>query len=227
MPVDPNARIEITAYQSVPPFAEGRIKDLRVRWALEEIDRPYRERLIGGIFEDKPAEYLADQPFGQVPVYKQDDVTLFESGAILLHIGEQDERLLPRDAAKRGRAISWVIAALNSVEPTLQTLVVLSVAGAGADWQAAAKDAARPFAEKRLAQLACALGDRNWIDDGFTIGDLMMIDVLRAAPAALLAAHPNLIAYVDRGTRRPAFGRALAAQLAAYAAHSKGAKPCP
>ena len=152
MPVDPNAAIEITGYQWVPPFAEGRIKDLRIRWALEEIGRPYRERLIGGIFEEKPPEYLADQPFGQVPVYKEGDVALFESGAILLHIGEQDERLLPRGAAARGRAISWMIAALNSVEPMLQTLVILSVAGADRDWQEAAKDAARPFAEKRLAR---------------------------------------------------------------------------
>ena len=222
MPVDPAAPIEITAYKWVPPFAEGRIKDLRVRWALEEIDRPYRERLIGGIFEEKPAEYLADQPFGQVPVYKQDGVTLFESGAILLHIGEQDESLLPRDAARRGRAISWMIAALNSVEPTLQTLVVLSVTGAEQDWREPAMDAARPFAEKRLAQLARALGDRDWIDDVFSIGDLMMIDVLRAAPPPMLAAHLKLRAYVERGTTRPAFGRALAAQLAAYANHSKG-----
>ena len=222
MPVDPNAQIEITAYQSVPPFAEGRIKDLRVRWALEEIDRPYRERLLGGIFEDKTPTYLADQPFGQVPVYKEGDLTLFETGSILIHIGEADERLLPRDAKGRGRAISWMIAALNSVEPTLQTLVVLSVAGAEQDWREPAMDAARPFAEKRLAQLARALGDRDWIDDVFSIGDLIMIDVLRAAPIAMLAAHPNLAAYVERGTQRPAFGRALAAQLAAYANHSKG-----
>lgn len=222
MPVNPDASIEITAYKWVPPFAEGRIKDLRVRWALEEIGRPYRERLIGGIFEEKPAEYLADQPFGQVPVYKEGALTLFESGAILLHIGEQDERLLPRDAVRRARAISWLVAALNSVEPTLQTLVVLSVTGAEQNWREPAMDAARPFAEKRLAQLARALGDRDWIDDGFSIGDLIMIDVLRAAPTAMLAAHPKLTAYVERGTQRPAFGRALAAQLAAYANHSKG-----
>jgi glutathione S-transferase len=220
MAVDPDATIEITAYRWVPPFAEGRIKDLRVRWALEEIGRPYRERLIGGIFEDKPPEYLADQPFGQVPVYKEDGLTLFESGAILLHIGEQDERLLPRDAARRGRAISWMIAALNSVEPTQQALVVLSVAGAEQDWQDAAKDAARPFAEKRLTQLARALGDQEWLDAGFTIGDLAMIDVLRAVPASMLAAHSALTAYVERGTKRPAFERALGAQLAAYAKHA-------
>ncbi len=220
MPVDPNATIEITGYQWVPPFAEGRIKDLRIRWALEEIGRPYRERLIGGIFEEKPPEYLADQPFGQVPVFKEGGVALFESGAILLHIGEQDERLLPRGAAARGRAISWMIAALNSVEPMLQTLVILSVAGADQDWQEAAKDAARPFAEKRLAQLSRALGDRLWLGDGFTIGDLVMIDVLRAVPTPMLAAHPNLVAYIERGTQRPAFERALAAQLASYAKHA-------
>ncbi len=220
MPVDPNATIEITGYKWVPPFAEGRIKDLRIRWALEEIGRPYRERLIGRIFEEKPPEYLADQPFGQVPVFKEGDVALFESGAILLHIGEQDERLLPRGAAARGRAISWMIAALNSVEPMLQTLVILSVAGAGQDWQEAAKDAARPFAEKRLAQLSRALGDRLWLGDGFTIGDLVMIDVLRAVPTPMLAAHPNLVAYIERGTQRPAFERALKSQLASYAKHA-------
>ena len=220
MPVDPDATIEITGYQWVPPFGQGRVKDLRVRWALEEIDLSYRERLIGGIFEEKPAEYLADQPFGQVPVFKEHGLTLFESGAILLHIGEQDERLLPRDTARRGRAISWMIAALNSVEPMLQMLVILNVAAADYDWQDAAKDVARPFAEKRLAMVARALGDRDWLDGGFTVGDLMMIDVLRVVPAPMLAACPNLTAYVERGTKRPAFTRALAAQLAAYAKHA-------
>ncbi len=220
MPVDPNAPIEVTGYQWVPPFAEGRIKDLRVRWALEEIDRPYRERLIGGIFEDKPQEYLVDQPFGQVPVYKEDGVTLFESGAILLHIGEQDDRLLPRDPAPRGQAISWMIAALNSVEPMLQTLVILNVTGADQDWREPATDAARPFAEKRLAQLSRALGDGEWLDTDFTIGDLVMIDVLRGVPAPMLAAHANLAAYVERGTKRPAFERALKAQQDSYAKHA-------
>ncbi len=219
MPVDPTATIEVTGYKWVPPFAEGRIKDLRVRWALEEIDRPYRERLIGGIFEDKPQDYLADQPFGQVPVYKEGGVTLFESGAILLHIGEQDEHLLPRDPAQRGQAITWMIAALNSVEPMLQILVILSVTGAEQDWREPATDAARPFAEKRLAQLAHALGDREWLGTQFTIGDLVMIDVLRGVPAPMLAAHPNLTAYVERGTQRPAFERALKAQRDSYAKH--------
>lgn len=205
---------EITAYRSVPDFAYGRIKDIRVRWALDEIGLPYRTRLIDGIFEDKPQDYMADQPFGQVPVYKEDGVTLFESGSILIRIGEKDERLLPRDAKGRGRAISWMIAALNSVEPMIQTLVLLTVKGQGTDWQAGATDAAKPFAEQRLARLAQALGTREWLEDRFSIGDLVMIDVLRTAAPPLLAPHPNLTDYVARGTARPAFQSAMTAHLA-------------
>lgn len=218
MPVEPNAEIEITAYEWVPPMAQGRIKDLRVRWALEEIGQPYRERLIGGAFEEKPREYLADQPFGQVPVYKEGGLTLFESGAIIIHIGARDERLLPRDAIGRGRAIGWMVAALNSVEPMLQMLVMLHFAAQDKDWKDAAKDAARPFAEKRLAQLSRALGNREWLEESFTIGDLVMVDVLRTVSGQdLLNVHPNLVAYVERGTSRPAFKAAMAAQLAAFA----------
>jgi len=205
---------EITAYRSVPDFAHGRIKDIRVRWALDEIGLPYRTRLIDGIFEDKPRAYMADQPFGQVPVYKEDGVTLFESGSILIHIGGKDARLLPRDAKGRGRAISWTIAALNSVEPMIQTLVILTIKGHGTDWQAGAVAAAKPFAEQRLARLAQALGDRDWLEDRFSIGDIVMIDVLRNANPQLLAPHPNLTAYVARGTSRPAFQSAMAAHLA-------------
>ncbi len=212
MPVDPDAKIEITAYKSVPPFAQGHIKDVRIRWALEEIGQPYRARLIGGIFEEKPQEYLAEQPFGQVPVYKEDGLTLFESGSILINIGEKDERLLPRDNAGRGRAISWMIAALNSVEPPLQTLIVIDVFGDGKDWHDGAKAAALPFARKQLANLSRALGDREWLEDSFTIGDLVMIHVLREADE-LIEPHPNLIAYVERGTSRPAFQRAMTAHL--------------
>lgn len=219
MPVDPAAAIEVTAYRSPPQFARGRIKDLRVRWALEEIGLPYRERLIGGIFADKPPEYLADQPFGQVPVYKEDGLTLFESGAILIHLGEKDERLLPRDVVARGRAISWMIAALNSVEPMLQTLVILHVTGGGQDWKDPALNAARPFAAKRLAQLSHALGARDWLEGRFTIGDLVMADVLRVADQSLLAVHPGLISYVERAVQRPAFARAMDAHLATFMDH--------
>lgn len=210
----PEAAPEITAYRSVPDFAYGRIKDIRVRWALDEISRPYRTRLIGGIFEDKAPTYLADQPFGQVPVYKEGDLTLFETGSILIHIGEADARLLPRDAKGRGRAISWMIAALNSVEPMIQTLVVLTVKGQGTDWLAGAIEAAKPFAEQRLSRLSQALGDRDWLEDRFSIGDIVMIDVLRNTNPALLAPHPNLTAYVARGKARPAFQSAMTAHLA-------------
>ena len=205
---------EITAYRSVPDFAYGRIKDVRVRWALDEIGQPYRTRLIGGIFEDKAPAYLADQPFGQVPVYKEGDLTLFETGAILIHIGEADARLLPRDAKGRGRAISWMIAALNSVEPMIQTLVVLTVKGQGTDWLAGAIEAAKPFAEQRLSRLSEALGERDWLEDHFSIGDIVMVDVLRNANPELLAPYPNLTAYVARGKARFAFQSALAAHLA-------------
>jgi glutathione S-transferase len=217
MPVDPNAKIEVTAFKWVPPFAQGFVKDLRVRWALEEIGHPYRERLIGGIFEDQPSEYLADQPFGQVPVYKENGLTLFETGSILIHVGGKDDRLLPSDLAGRGRAISWMTAALNSVEPALSALMLVGHAGAEKEWADDAKTAVRPFAEKRLAMLSDALGDRDWLEDRFTIGDLVMVDVLRTAPEdELVPAHPNLAAYVDRGTSRPAFKAAMAAQLAAF-----------
>ena len=205
---------EITAYRSVPDFAHGRIKDIRVRWALDEIGQPYRTRLIGGIFEDKAPAYLADQPFGQVPVYKEGDLTLFETGAILIHIGEADARLLPRDAKGRGRAISWMIAALNSVEPMIQTLVVLTVKGQGTDWLAGAIEAEKPFAEQRLSRLSEALGERDWLEDHFSIGDIVMVDVLRNANPELLAPYPNLTAYVARGKARFAFQSALAAHLA-------------
>jgi glutathione S-transferase len=217
MPVDPNAEIEVTAFKWVPPFAQGFVKDMRVRWALEEIGQPYSERLIGGLFEEQPQEYLMDQPFGQVPVYKEGGLTLFESGSILIHIGEKDDRLLPRDAAGRGRAISWMIAALNSVEPTLSALMLVGHAGAEKDWVNEANDAVRPFAEKRLEMLSRALGDREWLEDRFTIGDLVMVDVLRTAPEdELVPVHPNLAAYVERGTSRPAFIAAMAAQLGVF-----------
>jgi glutathione S-transferase len=205
-------------------MAQGRIKDLRERWALEEIGQPYRERLIGGVFEEKPQEYLADQPFDQVPVYKEGDLTLFESGAIMIHIGASDERLLPRDANGRGRAISWMVAALNSVEPVLQLLVMLHFAAQDKEWKDAAKDAARPFAEKRLAQLSRALGNREWLEESFTIGDLVMVDVLRTVSGQdLLNVHPNLVAYVERGTSRSAFKAAMEAQLAAFARYERDA----
>jgi glutathione S-transferase len=217
MPVDPRAVVEVTAYKWVPPQARGYVKDMRVRWALEEIDQPYRTRLVGGIGGEKSPEHIADQPFGQVPVFKEDGLTLFESGAILIHIGEQDERLLPRDPAARARAIGWMIAALNSIEPFAQTLFLMGFVGAGKPWQNEAKDEVRPFAEARFAQLSAVLGDKGWLEGAFSIGDLVMVDVLRAVSEYdLVTAHPNLAAYVERGTSRRAFKAAMAAQLADF-----------
>ena len=217
MPVDPHAAIEVTAYDWVPEMAQGRVKDLRVRWALEEIGLPYRVRLVGGAGTEKSPEHLADQPFGQVPAYREDGLTLFESGAILIWIGEKDERLLPRDPAGRARAIGWAFAALNSIEPFLGTLTLLRFFADAKPWQEEAKAAVRPLPVMRLAQLAAALGDCDWLEDRFTIGDLLMVDVLRNVPEPdLLAAHPNLAAYVKRGTARPAFKAALAAQMAVF-----------
>jgi glutathione S-transferase len=218
MPVDPNAEIEVTAYEWVPPMVHGKVKDMRVRWALEEIGLSYRERLFGGAGGEKVPEHFAVQPFGQVPVYREGQLTLFESGAILLHIGEKDERLLPREAMARARAVGWMFAALNSIEPFMQMLFVMGFMAEGKDWQGEAKDLVRPFAEMRLAQLSEALGGQDWLEGRFTLGDLLMIDVLRTQPPPeLLAAHPNLVAYIERGTSRAAFKAAMAAQLAAFA----------
>jgi glutathione S-transferase len=218
MPVDSNAAIEVTAYEWVPPQVHGKVKDMRVRWALEEIGLSYRERLFGGAGGEKVPEHFAVQPFGQVPVYREGQLTLFESGAILLHIGEKDERLLPRDSDARARAVGWMFAALNSIEPFMQMLFVMGFLADGKDWQDEAKNLVRPFAEMRLTQLSKALGGQDWLEGRFTLGDLLMIDVLRTQPPPeLLAAHPNLAAYVERGTSRPAFKAAMAAQLAAFA----------
>lgn len=214
---DKTPAIEVTAYRSVPDLARGFVKDMRVRWALEEIGLPYCVRLVGGAGGDKSPEHLADQPFGQVPVYKEGALTLFESGAILVHIGDKDERLLPRDPVARAHAIGWAFAALNSVEVMTQMLFMAGYVAQGKDWQGPAKDGVRPFAELRLAQLSAVLGDRDWLEGRFTIGDLLMVDVLRAVPEPqLVEAHANLAAYVERGKARPAFKRALAAQLADF-----------
>jgi glutathione S-transferase len=215
MPTDPEASAEVTAYRWVPPMARGFVKDMRVRWALEEIGQPYRVRLVGGAGGEKSPEHIADQPFGQVPVYREAGLTLFESGAILIHLGGKDARLLPLDPGQRARAIGWATAALNSVEPMTQMLFVTGFASDGKDWQEEAKAAVRPFTQARLSQLSVFLGENEWLERSFTIGDLLMIDVLRAvSEPELVAAHPNLVAYVVRGTARPAFERAMAAHLA-------------
>lgn len=217
MPVQPDAPITITAYDWVPPQARGFVKDLRVRWALEEIGLPYAERLFSGAGGEKTADHLAVQPFGQVPTYHEGELILFESGAILLHLGAKDDRLLPRQPAARARAIGWMFAALNSVEPFTAGLFLAGWVSQGQEWHVPVKAGFRPLVEQRLAGLARKLGDREWLEGPFTLGDLLMVDVLRAVTEpALIAAHPILTAYLERGTSRPAFQAAMAAQLAVF-----------
>jgi glutathione S-transferase len=216
MPLDPNAISEITAFRWVPDFAQGLVRDLRIRWALEEIDRPYRVRLLDAL-NPRPADYFLEQPFGQVPAYRDDEVQLFESGAILIHLGLGDERLLPDEAQSRGRALAWMIAALNSVEPMIFELVNIDIFNRGQEWTKERRPQVVEKIEARLKLVAEALGDREWLEDRFTIGDLMMVSVLRnLRHTELVAGQPRLAAYVARGEARPAFRRALDDQLAAF-----------
>lgn len=203
--------ITVSAFRWVPSFAQGQVRDLRVRWALEEAGLPYRSRLLEPGEQDTPA-YRAVQPFGQVPVYEEDGRVLFESGAIVLHIGERSEALLPREPGARARATQWLIAALNSIEPHIMAYAVLDLFYADEEWARLRREGAKAFAQHRLGSLAKALGDKPFLDgETFTAGDLMMATVLRINPE--LVVDPALTAYLERCTARPAFQRALAAQL--------------
>ena len=217
MPVYPQADIEITAFRWVPPFAAGLVRDLRVRWALEEVGRPYRERLLG---LERPAEYLKEQPFDQVPTYREGEVEMFETGAIVQFIGEKDERLLPRDPGGRARAIQWTYAALNSVEPAIVGLQLIDLFYADQEWAKLRRPGAQEFAQLKLKRVADWLGDKDWLEDRFTIGDLMMVTVLRNLRRTdMVTGHPVLGPYLARGEARPAFQRALADQLSVFGAY--------
>ena len=214
MPLDLNASTEVTAFRWVPDFAAGLVRDLRIRWALEEIDRPYRVRLLDAM-NPRPAEYFQEQPFGQVPVYRDDQVQLFESGAILIHLAIEEERLLPIERNQRMRSVAWLIAALNSVEPAIFELINIDIFNRGQEWTRERRPQVVEKIEARLKLLAEALGDKDWFEDRFTIGDLMMVSVLlRLRSSGILDEFPNLAAYVARGEARPAYKRAFAAQLA-------------
>ena len=216
MAIDPNAEIEISAFRWVPEFAQGLVRDLRIRWALEEIERPYRVRLLDAT-RPRPAEYFCEQPFGQVPIYRDQQVELFESGAILIHLGLRDERLLPSDEQGKMRGIAWLIAALNSVEPAIFPLLMINLFNKGEAWTADAKPKFVERLKQRLQCMSDALGDKEWLEDRFTIGDLMLVTVLRQLRnTAILDDFPKLVALVERGESRPAFQRALSDQLAAF-----------
>jgi len=211
--------IKVSAFQSVPPFAQGLVRDLRVRWALEEAGLAYEQKLLADGEKDR-ADYRAWQPFGQVPAYEEDGLRLFESGAIVLHVAgrsEAGEALLPAAPGPRARAIEWVFAALNTIEPQIQNLAAIDLFFADEDWAKARRPGAQEMVEKRLADLAAALGDEDWLADGrFTAGDLLMATVLRILRHTSLVAEAGLDDYLARCEARPAFGRGLAAQMAAF-----------
>ena len=210
-------RPTITAYDWVPDFAQGQVRDLRVRWALEEVDQPYDvDYLAQG--EQKHPPHRARQPFGQVPTYQDGEVTLFESGAIVLHIADRFGRLLPADPAARARAIEWMFAALNTVEPPIMDLAFVTIFEAGQPWSKPRRPAVEQRIHERLKALSDRLGDDAWLDDEcFTGGDLLMVSVLRIVEGeGLVERYANLAAYMARGGARPAFQRALAGQLAGF-----------
>lgn len=208
--------ITISAFKWVPPFAQGLVRDLRVRWALEEAGLPYQARLIGREDQASPA-YRACQPFGQVPIYEEGDLVLFESGAILLHIGARSEVLLPADPAHRARAISWVFAALNSIEIVIQQLAEVDFFAPKEEWAKLRRPSLEQATRKRLSDLAAWLGDREYLEGRFTAGDLMMTTVLRVLRHTdMLDAEPALKAYKERCEARPAFKKALADQMATF-----------
>jgi len=209
-------RPTVTAFNWVPPFARGLVRDLRVRWALEEIGRPYDTELLNAR-APRPDEYLARQPFDQVPSYREGDLDIFETGAILLYLGEQDERLLPRDAKARWEAISWVFAALNSVEPVIVRIISYDIFHADKPWAPDAREASLGLCKQKLKRVDDALAGKDWLAGQFSIADIMMVTVLNGLRHTdLVAEYPALAAYHKRGTERPAYQRALAAQMADF-----------
>jgi glutathione S-transferase len=210
--------ITVTAFKWVPPFAQGLVRDLRVRWALEEAGLRYEVKLLADGEKDD-ADYRSWQPFGQVPAYEENGLKLFESGAIVLRIAERSENLLPGDPAARARAVEWLFAALNSIEPPVQNLAAIDLFYAGEEWAKLRRPEAEAAVRKRLAELAAAVGDKPFLDGPrFTAGDLMMATVLRILRHTELTAGAGLGDYLERCESRPAFQRALAGQMAAFEA---------
>jgi glutathione S-transferase len=209
--------ITVTSYKWVPPAAQGLVRDLRPRWALEEAGIPYTEKLIGVGEDQASAWYRALQPFGQVPALEENGLKLFESGAIVLHIAVKNGTLLPKDMAGRARAIAWMFAALNSIEPSVQELVALDLFFANEEWAKMRKPMVTERVKTRLSDLAKALDGKDYLEGPFTAGDLMMTTVLRfLRHTDLVEQEPALKTYLARCEARPAFQRALTAQLASF-----------
>ena len=206
----------ITAFERAPDRGKGLARDMRVRWALEEVGQPYKVRLVSFGALKEPA-HRALHPFGQIPTYEEGDLVLFESGAIVFHIAERHAGLLPDDANARARAIAWMFAALNTVEPPILDLQVTRLLEGDKPWYEQRLPIVEDRIRDRLGELAGRLGDADWLDGVFSAGDLMMVAVLfRLKPSGLLDRYPSLSAYVARGEARPAYKRAFDAQLAVF-----------
>lgn len=206
----------ITAFDWVPDFAKGQVRDLRARWALEEVGEEYDVRYLSQGQQKQPP-HRARQPFGQVPTLEEGDLVLFESGAIVHHIATTRGGLLPDDSSARARAVEWMFAALNTVEPPIMDKAIATLFEADRPWSKPRLPAVDDRIRTRLTEVSDRLGEKTWFDGAFSAGDLLMIAVLRILrDDALLAEHPNLVAYVARGEARPAFQRALDAQLAGF-----------
>jgi glutathione S-transferase len=209
--------ITITAFERSPDGGKGLARDTRVRWALEEVGQPYEVRLVSFRALKEPA-HLALHPFGQIPTYEEGELALFETGAIVLHLAGRHAGLLPDEADARARAITWMFAALNTVEPPILELVTARLREGDKPWTRDRLPLVEERIRDRLRPLSARLGDADWLDGGFSAGDLMMVSVLlRSRASGLLDEYPNLAAFVARGEARPAYRRAFAAQRELYA----------
>jgi glutathione S-transferase len=206
----------ITAFEQAPDSGRGLARDMPVRWALEEVGQPYEVRLLSASAM-KDETHCAIHPFGQLPTYEEGELALFESGAIIFHIAESRPGLLPTDANARARAITWMFAALNTMEPPIWNLFIARVLEADQDWSKQRLPLVVGRVRERMDQLAARLGNADWLDGTFSAGDLLMVNVLRRlGPSGILYDYPSLAAYVARGEARPAFKRAFDAQLAVF-----------
>lgn len=214
----------ITAFERSPDRGQGLARDMRVRWALEEVGQPYDVRLVS-FREMKEPAHLKRHPFGQIPTYEEGDIVLFESGAIILYLAERHSGLLPTDANARSRAIAWLFAAVNTVEPPIVELSLANVLEREKDWYEARLPMLQDRIRVRLDQLSASLGDAEWLEGAFSAADLMMVTVLRRLNGSgLLEEYPRVCAYIARGEARPAYQRAFADQLAVFNAPTKGAE---
>jgi glutathione S-transferase len=206
--------VVITAFEKSPDGGKGLARDTRVRWALEETGQPYEVRAVSFRAMKEPA-HLALHPFGQIPTYQEGDLTLFETGSIVFHIAERHAGLLPQDANARARAITWMFAAINTVEPPILDLVTAKILEGDKPWTRERMPLVVERIHTRLKQLSARLGDAEWLDGAFSAGDLMMVSVLlRLRPSGILDEYRTLAAYVARGEARPAYRRAFDAQFA-------------